>query len=684
MTGAPDSGRYAADWAQTIGLHVVGACALWMAIAAMLRTRRAASLDASEPPAGAAPTPQSTRPDWIAALSRTAWAFAPLWINAVGLWVFRSDNAKEIARSFVAITTGLSLAMAWRLFNYRPLTRFMRDDAEALQASHADARANPSDLSGKPIAHASGMPAKRPWWRLCWSTRVLIVAMAAHAILFTTLSWMKYLSFNASVWDLSIYTQQLWAFTQGKWFYCSVFDALRDNHMMSEHFMPIVLLLAPLYALFPDPRFLLLFQAVTVALAAWPIYQVTLWFTDRQGGNRALALALALSYLLHPLVQHSSLCDYHPESFLPLLMTTAFYALLKERWPLYGVTILLGLMVKEDVSLAVTLLGVYAALVRRCWLVGAVTAAVGLGWFVIALNVVIPHFSGGDYRHTDSYVGFVRPFADGRPESATLGLLLWVVVRHPLYTLDKITTLLHLEGALQFIGPTLAMCALGPAEALVMAPNLASLWLSGDAIKIPIKFYYAFALTPYLYVATASGVTRLARWRGRSQADGRDRDVCVFFAAAIVIVSAGLCLQHGVTPLSSGFQKRKYRQDDKWAVGRAFMKTIPPDAPLSAQQDVGTFLSHRLGLYKFPEIKDATHIVLNLHTLEDVRVIWTFRSKKEYYDTVKQFLDSGEWGLKDMAGGFVLLERGASLHRNSEVLTAMDRYLAKSSDTRGR
>jgi hypothetical protein len=107
-------------------------------------------------------------------------------------------------------------------------------------------------------------------------------------------------------------------------------------------------LLAPLYALWPDPRLLLVIQAALFALGALPVYRLAL----RRLGNRYAARCLALIYLLYPTALTSVLFDFHGDTLALALLLFALDARDARAWRRYALWVALALCCKLYVAVA--------------------------------------------------------------------------------------------------------------------------------------------------------------------------------------------------------------------------------------------------------------------------------------------------------------------------------------------
>ena len=99
--------------------------------------------------------------------------------------------------------------------------------------------------------------------RFCrgWSykrTILLLSAGLAGGLLW--LSLLQFYSFLSAGYDLSIYSNAIWHTAHGQWF----FDSVKNEHLLGDHFGPILAILAPLYWIWESPIWLLIVQSIAI------------------------------------------------------------------------------------------------------------------------------------------------------------------------------------------------------------------------------------------------------------------------------------------------------------------------------------------------------------------------------------------------------------------------------------
>lgn len=238
----------------------------------------------------------------------------------------------------------------------------------------------------------------------------MAVAAAAVYVLVAVLQWRR---LEAPSWDLAIFTQLAKAYAGLE---APVVPIKGDGfNLLGDHFHPLLVLLAPVYAVAPSGLSLLVLQALLVAVSAWPLTALAVRRLGRWPG-----LALGAAYVLSHGIQGAVRSQFHEIAFALPLLAFGLCALLERRWRTSVLWLAPLVLVKEDLGLLVAVLGLVM------WWRGARRAGLGLAgwgvaWFVLATAVVLPALNPrGRYDYTDNLsVGDVL----GDPLTALAGVL---------------------------------------------------------------------------------------------------------------------------------------------------------------------------------------------------------------------------------------------------------------------
>lgn len=229
--------------------------------------------------------------------------------------------------------------------------------------------------------------------------RPLLSLMAVSALIFLGCSTLRHGLFRSTVFDLGIYDQVTYLISQGQ----SPLSSILGFHHLGNHAAWAVYPLALLYKLTPNVHWLLLVQVLALAIGTWPV-----WNLSRLSGlSEKYAGVMALVYLLYPVIFNVNLFDFHPEVMaLPAILGAILAAKLRQvLW--FTVAILWVVGCKAVLSLTVAGLGFWLLTTEKRRVCGVLGLIVGVSWFLIATQKVIPAYSGsevaGVWRYT--YLG---------------------------------------------------------------------------------------------------------------------------------------------------------------------------------------------------------------------------------------------------------------------------------------
>ncbi len=244
-------------------------------------------------------------------------------------------------------------------------------------------------------------------------------------LLYSAFSWLQWSSYISPSYDLGIFSQIADRYAH---FEAPVVTILgEDFNALGDHFHPLLILLGPVYALFPTPFSLLVVQNLLFAVS---VYVVTRFAMGELGRTSGLLLggAYALSWGLQSAVE----AQFHAISLAVPLLALAIVALLSRRWWWAAVLVMPLVFVKEDLGLTVALFGLILAVQWRSWW-GLGVLVWGAGWFLLTVLVLIPALNPeGDWSQ-GSKLGLSGLFNDPGtffqlPKLMTIALLLLVTL----------------------------------------------------------------------------------------------------------------------------------------------------------------------------------------------------------------------------------------------------------------
>ena len=343
--------------------------------------------------------------------------------------------------------------------------------------------------------------------KIAWGFLILIiliymVEMSYQAIL-------RYVTFKAGAFDLGNMDQVLWNTIHGRFFQFTnqAIDWYGPPTRLAIHFEPIILPLSLLYAFHADPRILLVFQTLVLGSGALPVFILTRKYIPEWP---IFATLMAAAYLMSPALLGLNIFDFHPVSLATPLLLYAILALTYKRYVWFLIACVLACMCKEDIPLAVALLGILVIWKYKLPRLGTVLLIGGLLWSFIAFKVIIPHFYPGVQANNYWY----RYEALGSSPGAAIANLIihpWLLFT-TFFTLDRFYYLVGLVRSVGFL-PLLA-----PEWLLPALPSLAVNLLSTDPLLYSGVYHYNAAIIPFVMISAIHGTRRLINiWQGWRQ-----------------------------------------------------------------------------------------------------------------------------------------------------------------------
>jgi uncharacterized membrane protein len=492
-----------------------------------------------------------------------------------------------------------------------------------------------------------------------WALATVIILIVLYSITFGVLSIRHHDGLDTGGYDLGIFDQVIWNTSQGRPFQNTIM--LDSPNFVGHHLSPILLLFAPLYWIWPDPRFLLVVQSVLLGLGALPVF----WLARERLENEFAALVFAAAYLLSPALESANLNEFHPVSLATPLLLFAFYFLHqtqvskekgsiqcdeKQSYLWFTVFAVLAMTCKEDIPLSVAMIGLYILAIQRNVKVGLATVAIGILWFGSAMYVIIPrsHPTGEWFFRPDF------PKWGNTPLEIVLSVLMrpqwaWGFLREG----NKMAYLYPLLAPLGFLS------LLGPEVFLLALPSIVINFFGGywwlDKPTSLLK-HYVGPITPFVMISGIWGTNRLVGWLGNIFKVKRPL-LTVILASLVAILSLSFHYSYGLSPLSKGFIAPEVTPHDRLV--NEFAKLVPPDASLTTTYQLNPHFSRRRVIYEWPDMLDTEYVLIDTKPT-DIATL-----PNDLYTLVQDLLGKG-FGILASKDGYILLKRGTANRRLSD------------------
>lgn len=431
----------------------------------------------------------------------------------------------------------------------------------------------------------------RATWARDPRLRHLPVALlvAAYVLWFGYLSLKLYYGYGDPPFDLAIFDQGLWLITH----FHVPFVTVMGRNLFGDHTSFILLFIAPLYRLFPEPQGILVIQTVALGAAALPIYLVATKLTK----STTIATLVVAAYLLNPALQQGNLEQFHPEALQVLIISVAIYAAFESRLVMLCVMVALALLVKEDAALLVAPLGIWVAW-RRNRNVGLGIVGAGVLYAYVANVFIIPGLLGSS------------TFYSGRIPFGGFGGLVRTTFERPGQLLSYIWSGGRPFYAWQMSASFAWAFLLSPEVAAIGLLVLLEVVMSNDPYMHQIMYHYSMPLVPVLAMGTVFALSKVKNPQRRTM------------AAVIVTASAFCsCVLWGLAPFSRNAIEPGWSANSE--LGRAVTyveQALPANAVVSAWYPYVAHIDHRPQVYVWPTPFSAANWGLGPDTGARLRV----------------------------------------------------------------
>lgn len=441
---------------------------------------------------------------------------------------------------------------------------------------------------------------------------ILTISILLFSIYFSLISFLRHDNFYTGRFDLGNMDQTVWNTAQGRIFQFTNPDGVENVSRLAFHADFILVLLAPFYYIWSDPKMLLLIQAVVVGLGAIFVYLLARDLLQ----NKLLALTLAGSYLLNPSVQRATIYDFHAVTLTTTFLLGAFYFIYKKRYGWFIIFAILAGITKEQIWLIIAFLGLYIAArscpfqIKKNWkiiydkwnrkefVLGALVFVISGLLFYSLIWHAIPQSSQSSQHFALGY------FAGDNESPSDLVKNIFL---SPDTTLEKVFD----EGRRDYMKKLLLPLGYLPLGALWLAifpsADLALNFLSDKEQLHQIYYQYTAAISPFLFIACMYAILYLRKLIPQ---------VPVFcytgFIAFFALYGAYL---YGPLP---GAKEPNIAMITKPAKDKDMIQTairkIDAKYSVTATNNIGAHLSHRERLYNVPHGMGQSDFIVFLMT----------------------------------------------------------------------
>ena len=407
---------------------------------------------------------------------------------------------------------------------------------------------------------------------------ILIVAILSffYIVYFNYVSVVRHLNFYSGKFDLGNMENTVWNTLHGNFFVFSNPDGANELSRLSTHADFILLLFAPLYAIFPSVNLLLITQTLVIALGGFFVYLISKKVTNLE----KLSVLFSAGYFLNFFVQEQNIFDFHAVSMATTFLLGAFYYILEKRLGLALLFLTLAVLTKENVYLVAAFFGGYIFLRERKILGGSIFI-ISIVVFLFLMSFAIPSVRGSDHFALDylSYLG-----------NSPLEIILSPILKPYLFftRLISVETFEYIKTVFLPIG---YLSILSPQYLIFMLPDLFINVFSDNPNLRSIQYHYGALLVPFIYISAIYGVKRLLSIRFLNS------NLVFYFLLGFILYSTYL---YSPLPGTKNSDVAAFRTNTNRARILGQIQKIPAEKSVSATNNIAAHLVQREKIYIIP------------------------------------------------------------------------------------
>ncbi len=431
-------------------------------------------------------------------------------------------------------------------------------------------------------------------------------------LIFCSISLVNHYFFRTASMDLGVNTHALHSFANFKSHDYTLwlnYDSNPDYNFFGDHFSPIIFLYIPFYYLFSSYT-LLIIQIAAIIFGGIGIYKVATLKTDKELLKNLFVLHFFGIWGIYSALSF----DFHNNVVGSMLIPWLFYYY--EKRNLKGLIFIYGLVLlsKENLSLwlAFILMGLYLrdrfAYFKTKPIVLTILPLFALIYFFVIVSYVMPALS-----NTTGNFQMERYAELGKSPSEIINYILY----HPRQTFALLFETNNTEVTFHGVKSEFYFMLLvsggfllfrKPYYLLMLIPVIAQKMFSDNVTLWGILWQYSIEFAPIISLGVIDVFTV-----------SKNNKRPVFFALILLAVTWYFniaAMNFKIAPnyyplLTKFYNKHHYKSDWDTKEQHAILKTLPPDAVLSAHNQLVPHLSARERIYCYPVVMEADYIILH-------------------------------------------------------------------------
>jgi uncharacterized membrane protein len=419
----------------------------------------------------------------------------------------------------------------------------------------------------------------------------------------------------APTWLARLRAVAPWVIVGGLFAAYAVWFSRLANHA-NAHFDAILVLLSPLYYIYPRAELILVLQAIWCGAGVVPAYLL-----GRDHLRSAWAgVTLAAAWALYPALHGANLYEFHSLTLLAMPMLWLLYLITTGHLRAFFVLLPFVLLIREDASLLICFVAFAAILTRdpRLVRVGWITIGVAALYFILVKTFIMGGADplGGKY-------GFGWYYKDMSPGGKGLGNILLSLFTNPTFAIDFALREAKLIYLLQLLLPLAFLPLFGKPWRFAAVFGLFYILLASRGPVFSIHFQYSVVLFPVLFALTPIALRRL-RDSDLAERIGLARAQFVTVLLACVLASSLLMSwKFGGAAPNTAFRGGWARiphtltleQEARYQRFRNLVEQMPADASVIATSRIASHVSNRAEIWDYRHKGPTEYLMLDTREL---------------------------------------------------------------------
>lgn len=233
--------------------------------------------------------------------------------------------------------------------------------------------------------------------------KIILTLYATISALFILSSFLKLYSFKWNILDVGSYSNAIYNFTIGL-----NYNSFLQTTATADHFTPSLILISPLYALYPTSLWIIISKVLSYLLTPICVY----WYLSIRGIHKnkkyIITSFFGLFFLLiySPSVS-SRLFEFSPSSLAPPFIILALIFLEKRNWKVFILISIFILGLKEHMGIFLIGFGLYE-MFNKSKKIGSFLFLIGVFFTCLMIFKIMPHFR--EYKAFSNTI--IDPFFD--------------------------------------------------------------------------------------------------------------------------------------------------------------------------------------------------------------------------------------------------------------------------------